>query len=152
MPDIFNILNKKSGVLGVSGLSNDMRDLEKGADEGNKRAHLALDMFADRVKKYIGAYMAEMNGCDAVIFTAGIGENGARIRSMVCADLEGLGIELDEELNKQAVRGKAGRISKAGSRVGRLRHPDQRGAAPRPRHRARRQERRENVVRSPEEP
>ncbi len=117
VPEIFNILNKKSGVLGVSGLSNDMRDLEKGADDGNKRAHLALAMFAGRVKKYIGAYMAEMNGCDAVIFTAGIGENGSRIRSMVCANLEGLGIELDEELNKQAVRGKAGRISKEGSRV-----------------------------------
>jgi acetate kinase len=117
VPEIFNILNKKSGVLGVSGLSNDMRDLEKGADEGNKRARLALAMFAARVKKYIGAYMAEMNGCDAIIFTAGIGENGARIRSMICADMNGLGIELDEELNKQAVRGKAGRISKEGSRV-----------------------------------
>ena len=117
VPEIFNILNKKSGVLGVSGLSNDMRDLEKGADDGNKRARLALTMFAARVKKYIGAYMAEMNGCDAVIFTAGIGENGARIRSMICAGLDNLGIELDEELNKQAIRGKAGRISKEGSRV-----------------------------------
>jgi acetate kinase len=117
VPEIFNILNKKSGVLGVSGLSNDMRDLEKGADDGNKRAHLALALFAGRVKKYIGAYMAEMNGCDAVIFTAGIGENGARIRSMICANLGNLGIELDEELNAQAVRGKAGRISKDGSRV-----------------------------------
>ena len=117
MTDIFSILNKKSGVLGVSGLSNDMRDLEKGADEGNKRAHLALAMFAARVKKYIGAYMADMNGCDAIIFTAGIGENGARIRSMICANMNGLGIELDEELNKQAVRGKTGRVSKEGSRV-----------------------------------
>ncbi|MBE3131446.1 MAG: acetate kinase, partial [Acidobacteria bacterium] len=76
-----------------------------------------LKMFANRVKKYIGAYMAEMNGCDAVVFTAGIGENGARIRSMICSGLEALGIELDEELNKQTVRGKTGRITKPGSRV-----------------------------------
>ena len=117
MTDIFNLLNKKSGVLGVSGLSNDMRDLEKGADEGHKRARLALSMFAGRVKKYIGAYIAEMNGCDAIVFTAGIGENGARIRSMICANLENLGIELDEELNAQAVRGKTMRISKEGGRV-----------------------------------
>lgn len=117
MTEIFNLLNKKSGVLGVSGLSNDMRDIEKGADTGNKRAHLALSMFAGRVKKYIGAYMAEMNGCDAIVFTAGIGENGVRIRSMICANLENMGIELDEELNAQAVRGKTMRISKEGSRV-----------------------------------
>jgi acetate kinase len=117
MGDIFNILNKKSGVLGISGLTNDMRDIEKGADDGNKRAHLALAMFANRVKKYIGAYMADMNGCDAVIFTAGIGENGARIRKMICANLENLGIEIDDRLNEEAVRGKAMRISKEGSRV-----------------------------------
>ncbi|MHB8093314.1 MAG: acetate kinase [Candidatus Aminicenantales bacterium] len=117
LTDIFNILNKKSGVLGISGLTNDMRDIEKGADEGNKRAKLALVMFANRVKKYIGAYMADMNGCDAVIFTAGIGENGARIRSMICSNLENLGIVLDEQLNAQAVRGKAMRISKDGSKV-----------------------------------
>ena len=117
VPEIFNILNKKSGVLGVSGLSNDMRDLEKGADEGNKRAQLALDMFANRVKKYIGAYMADMNGCDAVIFTAGIGENGARMRKMICENLENLGIEFDDRLNQEAVRGKAMKISKDGSRV-----------------------------------
>ncbi len=117
VPEIFNILNKKSGVLGVSGLSNDMRDLEKGADEGNKRAHLALVLFANRVKKYIGAYMADMNGCDAVIFTAGIGENGSRIRKMICENLENLGIEIDDKLNQEAIRGKAMRISKEGSRV-----------------------------------
>ncbi len=115
--DIFNILNKKSGVAGVSGIGNDMRDIEKGADEGNHRAQLALRMFANRVKKYIGAYMAEMNGCDAIIFTAGIGENGARIRSMICSNLEALGVTVDENLNKQAVRGKAMRISKEGGKV-----------------------------------
>jgi acetate kinase len=115
--EVFNILNKKSGVAGISGVSNDMRDLEKAADEGNRRAQLALQMFANRIKKYIGAYIAEMNGCDAIVFTAGIGENGARIRQMVCADLEALGIEIDKDLNEQTVRGKSGQISKPGSKI-----------------------------------
>jgi acetate kinase len=115
--DIFNILNKKSGVLGVSGVSNDMRDIEKAAAEGSHRAKLALTMFANRVKKYIGAYIADMNGCDAVIFTAGIGENGAMIRSMICSNLEALGIEFDEALNKQAVGGKTMKITKDGCKT-----------------------------------
>lgn len=117
LADIFNILNKKSGVLGVSGVSNDMRDLEKAADGGNHRADLALRLFANRVKKYIGAYIAEMNGCDALVFTAGIGENGSRIRSMICRNLESLGVEFDEEANLRAPRGQASRISKPGSRI-----------------------------------
>ncbi len=115
--DIFNLLNKKSGVAGVSGVSNDMRDLEEAADDGNKRAVLALQMFANRVKKYIGAYIAEMGVCDAIVFTAGIGENGVRMRSMIASGLEVLGIEIDEELNKQAIRGKALKISRPGSRM-----------------------------------
>jgi acetate kinase len=115
--DIFNILNKKSGMLGVSGLSNDLRDIEKAAAEGNHRAQLTLKMFALRAKKYIGAYMAEMNGAEAIIFTAGIGENSVLIRKMVCEGLESLGVELDDELNKQAVGGKCLRISKDSSRV-----------------------------------
>jgi acetate kinase len=115
--DIFNILNKKSGVAGISGIGNDMRDIEKAAAEGNHRAELALKMFARRLKKYIGAYMAEMNGCDAVVFTAGIGENAVLMRRMICSDLEALGIEIDDELNKQAVRGKAMKISKPSSKV-----------------------------------
>ena len=115
--DIFNLLNKKSGMLGVSGLSNDMRDIEKAAGEGNRRAELALKMFALRVKKYIGAYLAEMNGAEAIVFSAGIGENSALIRKMACQGLENLGIELDEELNKQAVGGKCLKISKPGSRI-----------------------------------
>ncbi|MDY0231126.1 MAG: acetate kinase [Candidatus Saccharicenans sp.] len=115
--EIFNILNKKSGLMGVSGISNDMRDLEKAAAEGHHRAQLALKIFALRVKKYIGAYMAEMNGVDAIIFTAGIGENSVLIRKMVCEGLENLGLELDDELNKQAVGGKCLKISKEGSRV-----------------------------------
>lgn len=115
--DIFSILNKKSGVLGVSGVSNDMRDVEKAAAEGNHRAALALTMFANRVKKYIGAYYAEMNGCDAILFTAGIGENGAKIRSMICANLEALGVEIDEARNAEAVRGKLMKISKDGCKT-----------------------------------
>ena len=115
--DIFNLLNKKSGMLGVSGISNDMRDIEKAAREGNRRAELALKMFALRVKKYIGAYLAEMNGADAIIFSAALGENSALVRKMVCQGLENLGIELDEELNQQAVGGKCLKISKAGSRL-----------------------------------
>lgn len=115
--EIFNILNKKSGLMGVSGISNDMRDLEKAAAEGHHRAQLALKIFALRVKKYIGAYMAEMNGVNAIIFTAGIGENSVLIRKMVCEGLENLGLELDDELNKQAVGGKCLKISKEGSRV-----------------------------------
>ncbi len=115
--DIFNILNKKSGVAGISGIGNDMRDIEKAAAEGNHRAELALKMFARRLMKYIGAYMAEMNGCDAVVFTAGIGENAVLMRRMSCSDLEALGIEIDDELNKQAVRGKAMKISKPSSKV-----------------------------------
>ena len=117
LSDIFNILNKKSGVLGVSGLSNDMRDLQKAAGEGNHRADLALRIFTNRVKKYIGAYMAEMGRCDAIVFTAGIGENGDRIRALVCRGLESLGIDFDEEANRQAPKGQASRISKPGSRV-----------------------------------
>jgi acetate kinase len=115
--DVFNILNKKSGVAGISGVSNDMRDIERAADEGNQRARLALKMFANRVKKYVGSYIAEMNGCDAVIFTGGIGENGARMRQLICADMEALGIVLDDEANKSTVRGKAGRITKGGSKT-----------------------------------
>ncbi len=115
--DIFNILNKKSGVAGISGVGNDMRDIERAADEGNPRARLALKMFANRVKKYVGAYIAEMNGCDAVIFTGGIGENGARMRQMICSDMEALGVVLDDDANKNTVRGKAGRITKSGSKT-----------------------------------
>jgi len=115
--DIFNLLNKKSGMLGISGLSNDMRDIEKAAREGNRRAELALKMFALRVKKYIGAYLAEMNGADAIVFSAGIGENSALVRKMVCQGLENLGIELDEELNQQAVGGKCLKISREGSPI-----------------------------------
>ena len=108
-------LNKKSGLLGISGVSSDMRDVNAAADAGNADAKLALDMWQYGIKKYIGAYAAAMGGIDALIFTAGIGENDAAGRANVCAGLEFMGIKLDSELNK--VRGKEACISAADSKV-----------------------------------
>ena len=109
------ILNTKSGVLGVSGVSSDFRDLEVAVAEGNERAALALRMFAQRVRFYIGAYIAEMNGVDAIIFTAGVGENDISMREIICTDLGNLGIKLDPIKNK--VRGKETIISAEDSKV-----------------------------------
>ena len=105
------LFNKKSGVLGISGISSDFRDLEEAAEAGNKRAQLALDVFANRVRKYIGAYTAVMCDVDALIFTAGIGENSVYIREKICEGLECIGIMLDKERNK--VRGKESIISRS---------------------------------------
>ena len=110
-----DILNKKSGVLGISGVSSDFRDLEEAVAEGNERAMLALKVFAHKVRFYIGAYIAEMNGCDAIIFTAGVGENDVNMREYICTELGNLGIKLDPVKNK--VRGKERIISKDDSRV-----------------------------------
>ena len=99
IPGIMNVLNKKSGVEGVSGVSSDFRDLEAAAKAGNKRAELAIDVFAYRVAKYVGAYTAAMNGVDNIVFTAGIGENCALVRIKVCSYLGYLGITIDEEAN-----------------------------------------------------
>ncbi len=107
--DINMLINKKSGMLGISGVSSDMRDIEKAANEGNKRAQLALDMFAYRVKKYIGAYAAALGRVDMIIFTGGIGENDMATRERICSNLGFLGIEFDKEKNK--VRGKDAIIS-----------------------------------------
>ena len=96
---IMNVLNKKSGVEGVSGVSSDFRDLEAAAKAGNKRAELAIDVFAYRVAKYVGAYTAAMNGVDNIVFTAGIGENCSFVRTKVCSYLGYLGITIDEEAN-----------------------------------------------------
>ena len=109
------ILNKKSGVLGISGVSSDFRDLEKAAEEGNERALLAIKVFAHKVRFYIGAYIAEMNGVDAVVFTAGVGENDIAMRDIICNDLGNLGIKLD--LVKNKVRGKEMEISRDDSKV-----------------------------------
>ena len=96
---IMNVLNKKSGVEGISGVSSDFRDLEEAADNGNARAALAIDVFAYRVAKYVGAYTAAMNGVDNIAFTAGIGENAGLVRTKVCSYLGYLGITIDEEAN-----------------------------------------------------
>ena len=96
---LLNMLNKKSGVHGVSGISSDFRDLAAGAAEGNKRAQIALDVFCYRVAKYVGSYVAAMNGVDAIAFTAGIGENDGYVRETVCSYLGYLGIEIDKEAN-----------------------------------------------------
>ena len=103
--ELNNVMNKKSGVLGISGISSDFRDIEEAAENGNKRAQLALDLYHKRVKKYIGAYAAEMGGIDAVVFTAGLGENSPESREAMCEGLEFLGINVDQAKNK--VRGKA---------------------------------------------
>ncbi|MGI5900915.1 MAG: acetate/propionate family kinase [Desulfitobacteriia bacterium] len=95
-----DFLNKKCGVLGLSGLSSDFRDLEEAAKKGNFRAQLALDVFVHDVQKYIGSYAAVLNGVDAIIFTAGIGENSASLRKNICANLSYLGVSLDDEKNQ----------------------------------------------------
>ena len=112
---MLNILNKKSGVLGMSGVSSDFRDVGKAASEGNERAEIALDAYFYRVIKYIGAYAAAMNGVDAIAFTAGVGENDAAGRKRICDGLTYLGVELDEEANK--VRGEKRVISTRDSKV-----------------------------------
>lgn len=113
--EMSNILNKKSGVFGISGVSSDFRDIEKAASEGNKRASLALDVFCTRVRKYIASYAAQLGGADAVVFTAGIGENSIELREKICSGLEFLGVEIDSDKNK--VRGKAAEVNKPSSKV-----------------------------------
>ena len=97
--EVNHILNSESGVLGISGVSSDFRDLEEAMKKGNKRADLAIKMFARRVRFYIGAYMAEMNGADAIVFTGGIGENDKYMRSLICSNMGNLGIRLDPHKN-----------------------------------------------------
>lgn len=113
--EVLNVLNKKSGVDGISGVSSDFRDLEAAANEGNERAALAIDMFAYRVAKYVGSYVAAMNGVDLIAFTAGIGENTKIIRKKVCDHFGYLGITLDDEANN--VRGEEKLISTPDSKV-----------------------------------
>ena len=111
------LLNSKSGLMGISGLTSDIRDVEAGAEAGNPRAILALKILAHSVKKIIGSYIAEMNGVDAVVFTAGIGENDKHVREMILRDLSFLGIEIDEEYNRTCPRGVAVDLTKPGARV-----------------------------------
>ncbi len=113
--EMLNVLNKKSGVQGVSGVSSDFRDLGSAAEQGNTRAALALDMFSYGVKKYIGAYAAAMGGVDAIIFTAGVGENDAQQRLSIAGHLEFMGVKMDADANN--VRGKEAIISAIDSKV-----------------------------------
>ena len=107
--------NKKSGMLGLSGVSNDLRDMLEAAASGNQRAQTALDVYYNRVKGYIGNYMAKLNGCDCLVFTAGVGENAIDIRENICKDLDYLGIKMDVEKNK--VRGKEVDVAAADSKI-----------------------------------
>jgi len=109
------IMNKQSGVYGMTGISSDFRDIEGAAEKGDEKAQVALDAYVQKVKKYIGSYAAEMNGVDAVVFTAGVGENGIEIRESIASNMEFLGMKLDKEANK--VRGKERVISTEDSAV-----------------------------------
>lgn len=115
MAGILNVLNKKSGVEGLSGVSSDFRDLEQAANQGNERAQIAREVFVHRVQKYIGGYAAVLNGVDVICFTAGLGENDGIIRQMICNNLEYLGIHIDSEANK--IRGEEKVISTPDSKV-----------------------------------
>jgi acetate kinase len=113
--EVDNLMNKKSGVLGISGISNDFRDLDEAASKGSDRAELALEVFAYKIKKVIGEYAAVLDGVDAVVFTAGIGENSSSIRKRILSGLEGFGIKIDEEKNK--IRGQEIDIATPDSKI-----------------------------------
>ena len=110
-----NYFNKKAGMLGLSGVSNDLRDILEAAKTGNERAQIALDVYYNKVKGYIGNYMAKLNGCDCLVFTAGVGENGYDVRECICSNLDFLGVKMDNEKNK--VRGKEVDVATADSKV-----------------------------------
>lgn len=116
MKGVSNLINKESGMTGISGISSDMRDIESAVDQGNKRAKLALDMYSWRVKKFIGAYAAVMGGVDLIIFTGGIGENDYMIREMISSDMEFLGVEFDKDVNT-GLRGEDKILTKEGSKT-----------------------------------
>ncbi len=111
-----NLLNKKSGLLGVSGISSDMREIFSANEAGNERAKLAFDMYCYRIRKYIGSYVAAMNGCDIIVFTAGVGENQANMRENVCKGLSFMGIEIDTEKN-MGIHGEEAIISTPESKI-----------------------------------
>lgn len=115
--EVITYLNKKSGVLGISGVDSDMRSVEAGAAAGNARCRLALDMVAYSARKHIGSYLAVLNGADAIVFTGGVGENGAETREDIIGDMENLGVVLDKEKNKNFKRGQIELISAPESKV-----------------------------------
>ena len=116
--EVESILNKQSGLLGISGLTNDMRELlDEARESGDRRALLAIEIFCYRARKYIGAYLAAMGGADAIVFTGGIGENSAEIRERILSGMEWMGVELDAQLNGAHTGGREGLISRTGSRL-----------------------------------
>ncbi|MCU1290105.1 MAG: acetate kinase [Acidobacteria bacterium] len=116
--EVESLVNKQSGLLGISGLTNDMRELlDEARENGDRRANLAIEIFCYRVRKYIGSYLAAMNGADAIVFTGGIGENSAEIREKICGGLSWLGVELDAESNLRQTGGREGVISTDDSRL-----------------------------------
>lgn len=116
--EVDSVLNKQSGLLGISGLTNDMRELlDESHESGDRRAGLAVEIFCYRVRKYVGAYMAAMGGADALVFTGGIGENSAEVRTRVCEGLGWMGVELDSALNEATTARREGLISREGSRL-----------------------------------
>jgi acetate kinase len=118
LAQVEGVLNKSSGLLGVSGLTADMRELlAEAAEHDDRRARLAVALFCYRVRKYVGAYVAAMDGADALVFAGGIGENSAQVRAEICAGLGWFGAELDPAANAAAVGGREGRINAAGSRL-----------------------------------
>lgn len=117
LEDVDALLNKQSGVLGISGVSSDFRDLEAGQAKGDKRCELALDMFIASVRKYLGNYLVNLGGADAIVFTAGIGENTPAMRKAITENCEFLGIKIDDEKNNKAIRGAQGEISADDSKI-----------------------------------
>ena len=115
--EVLTYLNKKCGVAGISGVSSDFRDLTAAADQGNKRAKLALDMFSYACKKYVGSYAAVMNGIDCIVFTAGVGENTPCVREAICENMQYLGLEIDKEKNLEKNNGAIRDITGKGSKV-----------------------------------
>lgn len=116
--EVESLLNKQSGLLGISGLTSDMRELlDEAREQNDRRALLAIEIFCYRARKYIGSYLAAMNGTDAIVFTGGIGENSWDVRARICAGLEWMGLELDEVQNRAQIGGHEGIISKDGSRL-----------------------------------
>ena len=113
---ISNLLNKKSGVLGITGISSDMREIDAASDNGDEKARLALEMYNYRIKKYVGAYAAAMGGADIIVFTAGVGENQANMRESVCENMQWMGVKLDVEKNN-AIHGEEAVISAPDSKV-----------------------------------
>lgn len=118
LPEVESLLNKQSGLLGISGLTHDMRDLlAESREHDDRRAKLAIEIFAYRARKQIGAYLAAIGGAEAIIFSGGIGENAAKVRAMICDGLQWMGLEIDDEANQQMVGGKEGPISRPDSRL-----------------------------------